>query len=238
MKLYDSLIADLDEKLSAQTPKTFRCAPERAWQDAGSTEFIMMKDAAYELGGFGKDSVNCTCVTTTPGIVPEDEIFVYGSDLNEIKSDVSFARIVCLEVDDLGEDEEAYNAIRNLEFVRYNVFPKGYMSRISAESNQEQVRLSREAVQNGITFEKVGNLYIQKYKEDPHVKHVKIVFATEAPAMKDLIADAKKVNDITKTLTTILDGIPTDCASCQMKPVCDSVDGLREMHMKQRKNAK
>ena len=238
MKLYDTLIRDLEMQLSEQTAVSYPYDPGRAWTDNGNAELVMLRDAAFELGGSGAPSVNGTCVTTTPGIVPDDEIVVLGADLPQIRSDVPFTRLVLLEVEDLGEDEEAYNAIRNLEFVRYSVYPRGYMTRVSAESNAEQVRVSRQAVSSGITFEQVGDLYLNKYKAVPSVKHAKVIFAVDPPHMDALKADVEQIDAITKTLTHILDGIPTDCASCQLKPVCDSVEGLREMHMKQRKNAK
>ena len=49
---------------------------------------------------------------------------------------------------------------------------------------------------------------------------------------------AKKANDITKTLTHILDGMATDCRSCNLKPICDEVEGMRELHFKQAKKDK
>ena len=107
-----------------------------AWKDAGNSEFIMQRDAALEIGGGGEPSVNYTLVTTS-GIISEDEVWVYGQDIREIRGDSAFARIVILETEDLGEEtdqEKAFQAIRNLEFVRYHVFPKGYMVRVSARS--------------------------------------------------------------------------------------------------------
>ena len=45
-----------------------------------------------------------------------------------------------------------------------------------------------------------------------------------------MLADAKKVHDITMTLSKILEGMPTDCTTCGLKDVCDEVEGLRELH--------
>ena len=89
-----------------------------------------------------------TCVTTS-GLITEDEVYVYGPDLPDIRADVPFAKIVLLETNDLGEsedEEKAYRTIRNIEFVRYHVFPVGYMVRVSAQSNEEQVRVSKKVI--------------------------------------------------------------------------------------------
>lgn len=235
MTLYNQSIATILGELEKQPSVKTEYEPVKTWPDAGSHELVLLRDAAFELGGSGKKSVNCTCVTSTPGIVPENEVVVIGKDLPDIRSDVSFARIALLEIEDPGESEKAYDAIKKLEYVRYNVFPKGYMSRTSSESNREEVRVSKDAVKAGINFAGIGNAYIRKYLEMSGVRHVRIIFATDFPGMDTLIAEAKKVSDITKTLTHILDDLPlTNCAECQLKPVCDSVEGLREMHMKQK----
>ena len=237
MKLYDSIIKQTLETLAGKTPVRFPYDTKRIWKDQGESSLIMLRDSAFELGGSGKPSINYTC-TTTSGIVDEDEVLVYGPDLSELSADSAFARIVLLETEDLGEtedEEKAYTAIRNLEFVRYHVFPVGYMVRVSSESNQEQVRVSSKVVRAGIKFVYVGGTYIRKYKAVPGVKNVRVIFVTDEALVKELIPYAGKVDEITKTLTHILDGLPTDCGHCSLKPVCDEVEGMRELHMGQKK---
>lgn len=233
MILYDSIIKSTENILSEKEGACYPAHSTRVWKDRGESELIMRRDAAYELGGPGKPSVNYTCVTTS-GLINEDEVYVYGPDLNEIRADVPFAKIVLLETDDLGEsedEEKAYDAIRKIEFVRYHVFPVGYMVRVSAQSNEEQVRVSRKVVRAGIRFSYVGAAYIRKYKAIPLVKHVRVIFVTDGELVEKLKPFAGKVDDITKTLTHILDGLPTDCGHCSMKPICDEVDGMRELHL-------
>ena len=237
MKLYDNLIDGTMEELASGQCRKISFDGNKAWNCLENSEFIMQRDAGLELGGAGKPSVNYTCVTTS-GKIAEDEILVYGKDINEIKGDTAFARIVILETEDLGEDEDqekAFQAIRNLEFVRYHVFPKGYMVRVSSQSNQEQVRISNEALKGGINFARVGAAYIKKYKEVSQVKKVRVIFVTETDLVDKLRPNADKVDAITRTLTHILDGLPTDCGHCNMKPVCDVVDGMRELHLGKKK---
>ncbi len=42
--------------------------------------------------------------------------------------------------------------------------------------------------------------------------------------------EAKKANDVTGTLTHILEGLPTDCSVCALKDVCEEVEGMKELH--------
>ena len=231
MKLYDAII-------DATMAEAERCNAGRlpadlsdAWPDNGASEFIMQKDSAFELGGSGQPSVNYTCVTISE-ILKEDEILLAGPELSEIRGDVPFARIVILQTEDLGDDsEEQYRAIRDMEFARYHVFPKGYMVRVSSTSSEEQVRVSKEMLKKGISFAAVGASYIRKYKETPGVKHVRVIFLLRADAVSHLKPYAGKVNDITKTLTHIFDNVLADCGHCEMKTVCDEVDGMKEMHL-------
>ena len=43
------------------------------------------------------------------------------------------------------------------------------------------------------------------------------------------------MHDITLTLSKILEGMPTDCNSCNLKPICDEVEGMKELHFGQNK---
>lgn len=235
MELYNSIIDKVDGLLGSQTPRKYSYDPNRTWEDVGGNQLVMMKEAAYELGGDNKPAVNYACVSSDD-YVTEDEIWVYGKDLSQITGSVPFARIVLVKVAALkGEGEEdtepLFRAIQDIDFVKYHVYPKGYMIRSSSDSFREQVRVSKEAVRKGITFEQVGNSYIREYKKNPNVLAVRVIFATVDDAdYAEMKKDAKKVRDITKTLSKILEGMATDCHSCNLKEICDEVEGLKELH--------
>lgn len=235
MELYNSIIEKVDGLLGSTAPKKYAYNPARTWEDAGGNQLIMMKESAYELGGDNKPAVNYACISSGD-YVTEDEIWVYGKDLNQINGSVPFARIVLVKVAGLqGEGEEdtepLFRAIQDIDFVKYHVYPKGYMIRSSSDSFREQVRVSKEAVRKGINFEQVGNSYIKEYKKNPNVLAVRVIFATVDDAdYAEMKKDAKKVRDITKTLSKILEGMATDCHSCSLKEICDEVEGLKELH--------
>ena len=235
MELYNSIIEKVNGHLGSTVPKKYAYNPDKTWEDVGGNQLIMMKESAYELGGDNKPAVNYACITSDD-YVTEDEIWVYGKDLNEINGSVSFARIVLVKVDSLkGEGEEdtepLFRAIQDIDFVKYHVYPKGYMIRSSSDSFREQVRVSKDAVRKGISFEQVGNSYIKEYKKNPNVLAVRVIFATVDDAdYAEMKKDAKKVRDITKTLSKILEGMATDCHSCSLKEICDEVEGLKELH--------
>ena len=232
MELYNSLIKDTQALLEKGTPKVWPYRPGSEWKDIGSSELVLQKDAAYELGASGRGSANDVLFTSSPELVDKDQVLLFGKDLNEISGPVDFARIVLLRVGMLdGDDEAVYRILKDIEFAKYHVYPEGYMVRMSPENYREQVRVSKQAIRQGINFQRIGASYIRAYKKDPNVLNATVVFVTDPgfdfSAMKEL---AKKSNAVTNTLTHILEGLSTDCSVCALKDVCDEIEGMKELH--------
>ena len=225
MDFFNSLIRDTSALLSDFKEKSFDYNKSNAWNDVGYNQVILQRDSAFELSGTGFN-----LVTTAP---LSDEIVVIGKDLNEIEKDTKFARISLVQIEDIGDEQKAYNLIRKIEYVKYHYFPEGYMIRSTSRSHKEAVRVSKNAIKNGITFEKVGNLLINKYKENPSVKNVKVIFVTEENAnFSSLSAIAEKSNKITETLNHVMNSVNFDCDTCNLKAICDEVEGMKELHFK------
>lgn len=239
MELFDAIISETKTRIEPLITHRWGYDPADAWPDTGKNELVMQRDAAYELGGTGYPSVQYCCVTTGDALDSVSETILCGPDLNEITSDCAYARIALVRVSSLdGAEEDRYRQLCEAAFVKYRVFPKGYMMRISPESNREQVRLSREAIAGGISFRGVGADFIRAYQLLPNLISVKIVFITDPAACYGALQElANGVQARMKALNTIFSGLATDCASCQMKPLCDEVEGMRELHQQHAKNA-
>ena len=232
MELFNSLIHDTLDLLDAGRPKVWPYRPGMEWTDLGQSELVLQKDAAYELGASGKGSANYVLFTSSAELVNQDQILLYGPDLDEIHGDVDFARIVLLRVGVLDDDtEKVYRILKDIEFAKYHVYPEGYMVRMSPENHREQVRVSRQAIRRGASFRSIGASYIKAYKKDPNVLQATVIFLTapgfDYAAMKNI---AKKSSAVTNTLTHILEGLSTDCSICSLKDVCDEIEGMKELH--------
>ena len=232
MELYNSLIGETKALFENLPKKVWDYNPRGAWASNDSSELVLQKDAAYELGASGKGSANYVLFTSSGELVEKDQVILCGKDLREIKGDCDFARIVLLRIGVLDDDDEAvYRTLRDIEFAKYHVYPQGYMVRISPESYREQVRVSREAVRKGISFQALGNSYITEYKKNPNVINATVIFLTDPSAdYAAFKALAKKSADVTGTLTHIFEGLPTDCSVCALKDICDEVEGMKELH--------
>ena len=235
MILYDSLINKTNE-LIGDNGQSYSYSSFKAWPETKSYELILQKDMAYELGGNGKPAVNYTLVTTDSKYFNGDEVVVIGPDLKDIKGSTPYARITMLLTTDIESDDEfdtemAHQEIQTMDFVKYHVFPIGYMVRTSGQTGREQVRISKKSIQQGISFERIGDTFIKHYKQNENVRNAKVIFITDPTINYEILKDyAKKSVEITKSLSKILEGMPTECGICGFKEICDEVEGLKELH--------
>lgn len=197
------------------------------------SELILGKEALYELGGSGLSCSVYNLYTQDSALVKEDEVVICGNDIKDIKNDCSFAKITIVRTDDIEQNGEqgAYDILESINLRKYDVFAKGYMVRISALSNREQVRVGKAAIKAKLSFAHVGKMYIDQFKRNPHVKAVKIIFVT-LPEANYLEFDriAMVSSNLFKAMNHVIADIKMDCSHCDWKALCDAVDGMKEMH--------
>jgi CO dehydrogenase/acetyl-CoA synthase beta subunit len=232
MELFDERINNILKLLANYTAKSFSFDSGKVLPSGGRSELVLLKDSAFELGGSGLPSVGLSCVTQNIGI--ENRTLLIGRDLNEIDADCAYAKIVLLQIKEGYDSEQAlFDAIKQLEYVKYKVFVDGFMTRASAMNHREQVRVSKAALKSGLSFEKIGNTLINEYLKRDGVSAASIVFITEPSfGFRALENEAAKIGEITSALNHMLDNVLVDCKSCSLKPICDEVEGMREMHLK------
>jgi hypothetical protein len=72
---------------------------------------------------------------------------------------------------------------------------------------------------------------IQAFHEQAAVEAVQVIYITDPDfdykEFETLLAGSEA---ITKTIDHILKDAKMDCDVCNLKPVCDEVEGLRELH--------
>lgn len=234
MKIYNNFIKDCFQMLESYKGTLIDISMgEGRWTDVGNYNFIFQNDMAYELGGDEMPAVSGIGFTSDKELVGEDEIWLYGEDLKDIKENTPYARLTFIRVEEgsLGADDNAYSAINKIEHTRYKINPKGYMMRISVINSREPVRVGKNELKEGLNFAKVGRLFLNGYHSDKRVKAVKIIFITlKNFPYEDLMVQVKKSDGITKALDHIYRNIKMDCSVCNLKDICNEVDELREMH--------
>ncbi len=221
MKFFDSLILETEKLISPFKKEVFE--PFNPWRDALQAQVIMRRDTAYELDGVGFNLVTSDNIN--------DSIILVGDDLDKIKDNRRFARICFVQIEDSGDEQKAYSLIKKIDYVKYHTFPDGYMMRSTSRSHKEAVRVSKQALQDGADFRKIGSLLIEKYKEIPAVKGVKVIFITAKEAdYGEAERIAEKNYAITETLNHVMNSVKFDCDTCNLKAICDEVEGMKELH--------
>lgn len=231
MNLYDNVVRECFDILSKYNGRKLNIY-DSAWEQEREQRLILKSEMAYELGGNSNWAISGLAFTN-PCEDMKDEIWLYGSDLKEITEDTDYARLTVLSVDDKewNDSDKAYAGLQKIDYTRYHVYPKGFMMRISSSAEREPVRISKEAIQEGLDFEKVGNVFVKKYHSHKEVKAVKIIFITEKNFPYELFKDkAEKMEMITESLNKIFGNLIMDCTTCSLKKVCDEVEGMKEVH--------
>lgn len=224
MNFFDGIIDETKELLPEMGKNLI--APDYGWKDLGRNELVLQRDAMAELDGTGFNLV-------TSRDIGETGIEIIGKDLKDIKSDCKFARISLIQTDDFEDEQKYYDVIRKIEYAKYHYFPEGYMIRTSSGTHSEIIRVSGKGVRNGLSFVKAGSLLLKKYLENDSVKAARIIYVTDPTADYNALRKlAEKNYSITETLNHIMSNITLDCNVCKLKPICDEVEGMKELHFK------
>ena len=236
MKIFDDVTEKMLSLLPEVADKSILFDNELCAENGDKNAILFRSDTAYELGGSGKSSVSSIVFTDLPPM--RDEVVLYGPDLSEINEDIPFAHLTFVSLKQKNEEELTYEQLKNIGFTAFQIYPEGYHIRISPSASKEQVRVAKTVLQSEqpLSFMNVGCSLIRAFKENDDVEFVKTVFITKKDFnYRELSILAQKAKKITDAVHSTLQLDELDCASCKMKPVCDEVEGLRELHFKMEK---
>lgn len=226
MRLYNNLINEIKCCLS----QAKIVSSNSLLNVSNKNSVIFLSDTAFELGGNQKPCVSSLAVSSD--IEFNNSVYLLGKDLNKIKADSPFGKFVFVQVKEIDNEQDTFNRIKELEALRYHLSVDGFMTRASALNMREQIRVSKKAVKSGITFADYGNTLLQEYLKFSYVKSAEIYFITDFNDFEKLNSVAKKISQTTSALNHIFDNVMFDCSTCNLKEICDEVDGLKELHLK------
>lgn len=236
MKIFDDVTQRILSLLPENADKSVLYCEELCSENGDKSSILFRSDTAFELGGSGKASVSS--IVFSDLLPVRDEVVLYGPDLSEINGDIPFAHLTFVSLKQKNDEELTYEQLKNIGFTAFQIYPKGYHIRISPSASKEQVRVAKTALQSEkpLSFMNVGCSLIRAFKENADVESVRTVFITKNDFnYRELSVLAQKVKIITDAVHSTLQLSELDCASCKMKPICDEVEGLRELHLKKEK---
>lgn len=226
MRLYNNLINEIKDSLNA----SIRLSNGKLLNTSNKNSVIFLSDTAFELGGNSKPCVSCLAVSSDMEF--SNSVYLLGNDLNKINSDSPFGKFVFLQIENLENEQDTFDKIKELEALRYHLNVDGFMTRASALNMREQIRVSKKAIKSGATFADLGHTLLNEYLKFDFVKSAEIYFVSDFDNFEKLNLIAKKISQTTSALNHIFDNVMFDCSSCNLKEICDEVDGLKELHLK------
>ncbi len=235
MRIYDSVINSINELVNAAAIKSFKGKDVPSWTEGDQNSLLFKDEIAYELGRGSLPGLAGIALTSNETVLKDDEIVLIGQDIDEIKSETPYARVVIALVDDekMGEGNLLYQSIRKIDYTRYHINPKGMMVRISSMNSKETLVVSKTALKEHASFQSLGKLYINAYKKNPAVKAVKVIFITDSKFnYKDLDNVLGKSEAIAKSLDHLANKVKMDCHSCAIQAVCNEVEALTKKDFK------
>lgn len=204
----------------------------RAVRLADNPPLLMPEDTAFVLGqepSFGV-SAFYACRET---ILPEG-VYLLGDDLTSLGPQTSFARIVFVKLRNFFSYAKpaAFERIKAIKDMESGLMMEGIMVNESKFEKQETIAFRRGGAFARLSFEALGDDYVNLFKTNSDVDKVAVVFVT-LPTFD--YAEAKRqavLADKTLDAMVFLGGKKeADCGSCPQRALCEAVPGLRETHL-------
>jgi CO dehydrogenase/acetyl-CoA synthase beta subunit len=235
MQLYDTIIDEIiafrAKKAAAGELKELVFSRDHLWPAAGDRNLVLQSDTAIELGNPANESLSLSIWTENSDAVTDDRITLIGPDIAGSEGPrLPFGKIVLIAGEGFNEDN-AYDRVREIDLVRFDISLKGYMMRAASRYMREWSRISKSAVENGFSFSVLGNALIKELKKIDYIKSVEVIFVTSTDNDVALLYPAaSQVGKINNAMSKMMEEMSFDCDECEYYEVCGEVSELRSMH--------
>jgi hypothetical protein len=226
----------VDEEGRRAFMRRFALGPRRG----GKASIVPADECAAELGAPGKTNVNMVLWTDDISLVRDGKISLVGPDIKAgEKASYPYAQVIMLAVNHINEIDPF-----TLESTQYlsNRLP-GFMVR--TVPGRLWVRISHDAVKQGLDFARLGGALIAAYRDDfTSVKAAEVLFVTlddgHVQALEPTAAEAKIILGKNKKLVLVGDGTyectDLDCDNCDEKEICDEVKDIVILRRKRKQS--
>ena len=237
MNIFDNYILAIQNALSLAEISRLDFSKIK-WELTEKNTFLMERDTAIELGGYPKESVNIIVPSSDMYslINFDDGIYCIGDpsllSKKAVEKHISFGKIVFLETNGLAE-KDYYDFTQSELLTDSRVRMKDVMLRQSPVNYNTNLRISKKAVKNGFDAKIMGTVIYDAFHALENVSHVTVLLIFgDSPLYRQLFEIAENIKEATLTINHIFDGITMDCGRCDVKEICNEIEGMRELHQK------
>lgn len=194
----------------------------------GKPTIVLREDTWVELGNPGTASLAVVLLTESLELVNDGAISLVGPDIPEAKGSLPFAQI--LLVGSTGLKDEDY---RKLNSAQYELDLKGYMIKSLPSKLSIWGRVSKDSVQDGLSFTVLGNALGDSFKSRFDLQSLEVIFVTSSEDdVKELEDISDKVRGILGAMNKMVEELSFDCSTCEYLDVCSQVLELKKMRRK------
>ncbi|PKN38029.1 MAG: hypothetical protein CVU62_09970 [Deltaproteobacteria bacterium HGW-Deltaproteobacteria-2] len=231
MEIFERTFSDIRNYIKSKKTVSFSVTGRNCdWPGGAERNVVLAEDMAVELGNPQNYSTSSLLWTEHPDGVMEGRITLIGPDIPLCSgSRLPFGKVVLVQVSGFDEGN-TYERYKEMEAVRYSIDLKGYMIRAVSQYQREWSRISKEAVQNGFSFEILAEALRNEYLKKDYIHAVEFLFVTSsADDVGELQEITKNVSRKISALNKMLSEIDSDCDECEYNDVCDEVEELKGM---------
>lgn len=231
MELFEHTFSDIRSYIGKRNCRSLVAANRsNDWPPGAGRNVVFSDDMAVELGSPNKLSASSLLWTAHPDLVCDGRITLIGPDIGAgADQSLPFGKIVLVGVSGFDEDN-TYDRYKEMEAVRYSIDLKGYMIRAVSQYQREWSRISKDALQNGFSFEVLGVALRNEYLKKDYVHSVEFIFVTSSSEdVHELKEITKNVSRTINAMDKMLNEIDPDCDECEYNDVCDEVGELKGM---------
>lgn len=231
MEFFEHILGEIRNYIGKRNCKSWIMAPSsQTWPSGEGRNVVLSDEMEVELGSPQMDSTSSLLWTEHLDLICDGKITLIGPDIQSSRGkSLPFGKVVLIGVKGLNEDN-AYERYKEIEAIRYSLDLRGYMIRAVSQYQREWSRISREAVQNGFSFEVLSAALRNEYLKKDYIHCVEFLFVTSTPEdVRELKEITKNMGRTINALNKMLNEINPDCDECEYNDVCDEVGELKKM---------
>jgi CO dehydrogenase/acetyl-CoA synthase beta subunit len=196
---------------------------DRLWPAEPS--LVLEEDMGLELGNPKNGSLYFLLLTEQK-LAGDDGVFLLGPDIEDIKcSSAPFAQVITVS----GHFADEYQSYRMLRDAVYDTKLRGFMTRFLPSRGTVWCRITREALQQGLSLSDLGAAVSANLKSIAGVETVQIFFVTSSRQdLAPLEDPGYETRRIVGAMVKMNEEMSYDCSGCEYNDVCDTVTELRK----------
>jgi hypothetical protein len=225
-------LAELAKRLVSSLRGAERFEPNK-WRAVRETDqrlLMLPSDAALILGESPALGVPAFYASREE-VFPEG-IYLLGNDLDQLGPHTSFARIVFVKLRNFFSYERpnAFEKIKDIRNLLGTLHMEGIMVNDAPFDKQETVLFSSEGFSR-LSFESLGNNFINVLKSNSDVEKVAVAFVT-LPSFPfgDCKRQAVQADETLEALASLWQMDAKSCPQCPKKAFCDANPWFKKLH--------